>query len=86
MVSQPASLAGAQRRMSAQQMTSAVVVDDQRRYLGILSRQQMKGLEEESSCGIELQSPLFDENTSIWEAMQVMRAYMGEAIAVVDHE
>jgi len=30
--------------------------------------------------------PLFTDRTSIWDAMQVMRGYLGEAIAVVDHD
>ena len=27
---------------------------------------------------------MFDEHTSIWESMETMRTYIGEAIAVVD--
>jgi CBS domain-containing protein len=46
----------------------------------------MTGLDPESRItAVELQlPPCFNENTSIWKAMQVMRAYMGAAIAVVD--
>jgi CIC family chloride channel protein len=85
-VSQAGNLADAEARMSAQQTSSAAIVDDERRYLGILLQQQMTGLDPESRItAVELQSPpCFNENTSIWKAMQVMRAYMGEAIAVVD--
>lgn len=85
-VSRQDSLAEADARITERQTASAVVVDDDRRYLGVLSQQQLIGQDPQSRvAAIEPQAPpRFDENTSIWEAMQVMRAYMGEAIAVVD--
>lgn len=78
--------AGAQ--MMARQTATAVVVDDQHRYLGILSQQQIIGLDDNTSvASIELQpQPRFNESTSIWDAMQIMRSYMGEACAVVDSD
>jgi CIC family chloride channel protein len=76
--------AGAQ--ITARQTATAVVVDDEHHYLGILSQQQLIGLDANNSvASIEFQpQPRFNENTSIWDAMQIMRSYMGEAIAVVD--
>jgi CIC family chloride channel protein len=76
--------AGAQ--ITARQTATAVVVDDEHHYLGILSQQQLIGLDANNSvASIEFQpQPRFNERTSIWDAMQVMRSYMGEAIAVVD--
>ena len=76
--------AGAQ--MLARQTATVVVVDDEYRYLGILSRQQLIGQDDNASvASIEFQpQPPFDERTSIWDAMQIMRGYIGEAIAVVD--
>ena len=81
-----ASLAAARERMSTQQTTSIVVVDAYQGYQGILFQQQLDGLEDERAIStIELSpAPQFDDNTSVWEAMQVMRTYMGEAIAVID--
>jgi CIC family chloride channel protein len=81
-----ASLAAARERMSAQQATSIVVVDADQEYQGILFHQQLNGLHDDRDIStIELSpAPLFDDNTSIWEAMQVMRTYVGEAIAVID--
>jgi CIC family chloride channel protein len=81
-----ASLAAARERMSTQQTTSIVVVDAYQGYQGILFQQQLDGLEDDRAIStIELSpAPQFDDNTSVWEAMQVMRTYMGEAIAVID--
>ena len=72
--------------MSAQQTASIVILDEHQRFLGVLQQQQLQDLEEGASLAeLELQEqPLFDETTSIREAMQVMRDYMGEAIAVID--
>ena len=85
-VSQQTSLEDAGAQMSARQTATAVVVDDEHRYLGILSQQQLIGQDENNSvASIEFQTqPILDEHTSIWDAMQIMRNYMGEAIAVVD--
>ena len=76
----------AKELMAARRKGSAVIVDDQHRYLGTLLQRQINALQENLDiASIELpSSPYFDENTSIWEAMQEMRAYLGEAIAVVD--
>ena len=65
---------------------AGIFVDDEQRYLGILLQQQLLGLDESTSVASQnFQSlPIFNEHTSIWEAMQTMRDYMGEAIAVVD--
>jgi CIC family chloride channel protein len=73
-------------QMAASMTASAVIVDDENRYLGLLFQRQLAGLKEDSSIAqIEFQeTPTFNEHTSIWEAMQVMRSYLGEAIAVVD--
>lgn len=74
------------QQMSAQQTASVVIVDDEQRYLGILRQQQLLELDEDTSVAtIDFQAlPSFNEHTSIWEAMQAMRNFMGEAIAVVD--
>jgi CIC family chloride channel protein len=85
-VTQSASLAAAREQMAAKQTTSIVVVDDRHRYQGTLLQQQLSGLQDDSDVSaIEfLPAPQFDDDTSLWEAMQVMRSYLGEAIAVVD--
>jgi CIC family chloride channel protein len=61
-------------------------VDDNNRYLGQVFQHQLHALDDGANIGsIELQQGnLFNENTSIWEAMEIMRGYIGEAIAVVD--
>ena len=72
--------------MTEWQTSSAVVVGPQRSYQGILTVTDHRGIDAGTRIGaLELPvSPVFDENTRIWEAMQAMRTFMGEAIAVVD--
>jgi len=84
-----ASLGEARRLMSDKQTTSIVVVDDDRNYRGMLTQQQVSGLPDDhdlSAIVLSSSQPLFTERTSIWDAMQVMRGYLGEAIAVADHD
>jgi CIC family chloride channel protein len=85
-VRQSATLSELREQMSARQTASVVIVDDEHRYLGSLLLQQLLELDDDTSIdAIEFQSqPSFNEQTSIWEAMQIMRDYMGEAIAVID--
>jgi CIC family chloride channel protein len=85
-VSQQASLEEANAQMSARQTASLVIVDDQQCYLGVVLQQQLVGLNASTSIAqIDLKTlPRFTEQTSLWDAMQVMRDYLGEAIAVVD--
>jgi CIC family chloride channel protein len=85
-VSRQTSVKDADAQMSTRQTATAVVVDDEQRYLGILSQQQLSAQGDNNSvASIEFQSqPSFTERSSIWDAMQVMRDHMGEAIAVVD--
>jgi CIC family chloride channel protein len=74
------------RIMIASSSAAAVVVDADNRYLGMVSRHQLHDHEDgarvsslEPRLGTE-----FDQHTSIWEAMETMRDYIGEAIAVID--
>jgi CIC family chloride channel protein len=85
-VQEDASLGEAMAQMAAAQTPASVVVDDEQRYIGILQQQPRAAQEEaQALSSIDLTpAPVFDQNTSLWEAMQVMRDYMGEAIAVVD--
>jgi len=85
-VRQSATLSELREQMSARQTASVVIVDDEHRYLGSLLLQQLLELDDDASiAAMEFQSqPSFNEQTSIWEAMQIMRDYMGEAIAVID--
>jgi len=85
-VSQQTSLREAAALMSARQTTSLVIVDDEHRYQGTLLYSQLVAeAGHDSVATIDCPSrPCFDKHTSIWEAMQIMRDYLGEAIAVVD--
>ena len=72
--------------MSARQNASVIVIDHERRYLGTLLQHQLDGQTDTDSVAcLEFEpSPRFNDKTSIWDAMQIMRSYVGEAIAVVD--
>jgi CIC family chloride channel protein len=85
-VRQSAPVSELREQMSTRQTAAAVIVDDERRYLGTLLQQQLLELDDDTGiAAIEFQAlPSFNEQTSIWEAMQIMRNYVGEAIAVVD--
>jgi CIC family chloride channel protein len=87
-VTQSASFAEVREQMAAKQARSIVVVDDRHRYQGILLQQQLDGLQDNDDISIIelLPTPQFDDDTSLWEAMQIMRAHLGEAIAVVDRD
>jgi CIC family chloride channel protein len=55
-------------------------------YRGLVTQTQLKGFADDVRIAA-LDFPaeqVFTEATSIWEAMQAMRAYIGEAIPVVD--
>ena len=85
-VRQSANLSALRLQMNENSSAAAVIVDDDNRYLGQIFQHQLHELDDEATIGsIELQpGSTFTENTSIWEAMEVMRSYFGEAIAVVD--
>ena len=76
----------ARERMTEWQANSIVIVDSDSRYLGTLSQVQVANIEDSAKiASIDLlPGPQFDETTSIWNAMQVMRHYMGDAIPVSD--
>jgi CIC family chloride channel protein len=87
-VRQDTALTELSRLMAASSSASAVVVDADNRYLGMVSQHQLHDHEDgarvssiEPRLGNE-----FNQHTSIWEAMETMRGYIGEAIAVVDSD
>jgi len=85
-VRQTSDLGALRLQMSENSSATAVIVDDDNRYLGQIFQHQLHELDDEATIGsIKLQQgSIFTENTSIWEAMEIMRSYFGEAIAVVD--
>jgi len=85
-VSQDSDLRVLREQMAEKSTATAVVVDKDNRYLGQVFQHQLHGQDDDTGIGsIELQHVTeFDESTSIWEAMETMRSYIGEAIAVVD--
>ena len=67
-------------------LQTAVVIDADGKYLGLLYQDQLNACNPSASITtLDFnQSLVFDENTSLWSAMQAMRDYVGEAVAVVD--
>jgi CIC family chloride channel protein len=72
--------------LTASSTETAVIVDDGLIYLGQVSQTELGNRrDDDSAAALEFGDGIvFDENTSIWEAMQAMRDYIGEAIPVVD--
>ena len=75
-----------QLEMNPNATTSAVVTDKEGIYLGQVTHHQLRGIDENSLVSsIELQQDTeFNETTNIWQAMETMRTFIGEAIVVVD--
>lgn len=67
-------------------MQTAVAVDAEGVYLGILNQEQLNDYPADTPiASIEfIQSPEFNESTSLWIAMETMREYIGEAVPVID--
>jgi len=67
-------------------LQTAVVVDAERKYLGLLHRNQLNIDDPEPGItSLDFNQVLvFDETTSLWSAMQAMRDYIGEAVPVVN--
>lgn len=88
LVRQDTTLTEMSRLMAASSSASVVVVDADNYYLGIVSQHQLH--DHESDARISSIEPQlgneFDQHTSIWDAMETMRGYIGEAIAVVDSD
>ena len=86
LVQQSASLAELRKLMATNSTASAVVLDDDNRYRGLIMQHQLNDRDDDLSiASIELEkSTTFSEETSIWEAMETMREFIGDAIAVVD--
>jgi CIC family chloride channel protein len=85
-VRQTANLGALRLKMTENSSASAVIVDHDNRYLGQVYQYQLHELDDDATiASIELQQgSTFNEDTSIWEAMEIMRGYFGEAIVVVD--
>ena len=80
------SLSELRQRMAEKSSAAAVVIDSDQRYLGMVSQHQLHDRHDNTLVNaIEIERGIeFDESTSIWQAMQTMRGYIGEAIPVID--
>ena len=65
---------------------TAVVIDTEGKFLGLVYQQQFAAHDDhETLATIDFQlGEVFNQDTSLWEAMQTMRDYIGEAIPVID--
>lgn len=85
-VTEDSSVAQVREKMAAQAVATAIMVDAGSRYLGQVTLYQLHD-HDESLAISELEyrrGNEFDQDTSIWSAMQAMRDFIGEAIPVVD--
>ena len=72
-------------QMAREATQSAVLIDENGIYLGMVLQTQLHGLDDNDPVALlanrsELE---FDENTSLWFAMETMRDYIGDAVPVV---
>jgi CIC family chloride channel protein len=72
--------------LSSSSLQTAVIIDAEQKYLGLIYRDQLGDSNPESAISsLALkQNMTFDETTSLWGAMEAMRDYIGEAVPVVD--
>jgi len=72
--------------LSSVALQTAVVIDSDGKYLGLIYRDQLSDSNSETDISsLELKQDMtFDETTSLWGAMEAMRDYIGEAVPVVD--
>ena len=73
-------------KLRSNPIQTAVVLDVEGIYLGMLHRDQLSEYEANTSIvSVEfIRSPEFDESTNLWSAMEIMRDYIGEAVPVID--
>ena len=85
-VTEDLSVADVREKMAAKEVAIAILIDAESRYLGQVSQHLLHEYDDgDPITALEYQrGNEFDQNTSIWDAMQTMRDYIGEAIPVVD--
>ena len=72
------------QRLSAAGRAEAVVVDGQNRYLGMLRVQDARGREQEQvGAAMTPGQVIFDETTTLWQAMRALDGFVGDAAPVV---
>jgi chloride channel protein, CIC family len=73
------------RSLQQNNLQTAVVIDKQNRFLGLVYQHQLLSLTSQQTVNdIVKPAPLiFDEKTNLWQAMESIRNYIGEAIPVV---
>ena len=85
-VDQQTSLGNVRNEMMEQDSACAVVIDNEGRYQGLLFQHQLHEQDDAGAVSLlETEKVLcFDQTSSVWDAMETMRHYIGEAIPVID--
>jgi CIC family chloride channel protein len=73
-------------KLRTSSIQTAVAVDAEGIYLGLLHPDRLNEYPADTPiASVEfIRSPEFDESTSLWNAMETMREYIGEAVPVID--
>lgn len=81
-------IAQVRQALNSASTQTAVIVDHDSQYRGQVSQTELSGrTDDEAITALGFaDKQVFDQTTSIWEALQVMRDYIGEAIPVVDSQ
>ncbi|MFT5505928.1 MAG: CIC family chloride channel protein, partial [Gammaproteobacteria bacterium] len=71
--------------MQQNKLQTAVVTDQLNRFLGLINQHQLLSLSSRQTIEdiVKPASLIFDEKTNLWQAMESIRNYIGEAIPVV---
>lgn len=65
--------------------SAGVITSDEGTYIGVVRSIDLIGENEQSITNlIRTDMPVFDENTSLWQAMSELEGFIGEAVPIVD--
>jgi len=71
-------------KLQAHKRSEAVVVDSKGIYQGIIRIVDLLGQESNSiSANLHMDSPVFNEDTTLWQGMSALEGFVGEAVPIV---
>ena len=84
-------LSALQHKLVAANRSEGYIIDAQSRYVGVIALKQILAVTQSNGnkkvtkpSSADKNHPCFTDTTSLWEAMETMKKFVGESIAVVD--